>query len=164
MTPHITTRRCTEDSSGSSLLESAIAISVLMTAIVGIFNFSLALYAAHYVANAAADGARYAMVRGAVWGTPCVTANSFSCTATNASVNTYLMAGLPLGVKKANTTIVATWPRKTASGGACYSVNGAASAGCSVNVAVTYTFNLSLPLLPKKQLQFSSSATMPITQ
>ncbi|AFL90091.1 TadE-like protein [Terriglobus roseus DSM 18391] len=156
---------CLRDNAGSGLLEFAFAIGVIMTVILGIVNGSLALYANHYVASAALEGARYAMVRGAGWGgAACATPTSNSCTATSNSVKTFLLSIAPLGVRAANTTVVTTWPGTTAAGTACYTGNGINAAGCSVRVTVTYSFNLGLPVLPKNTLRFTAASTMPITQ
>jgi Flp pilus assembly protein TadG len=153
------------DSDGSGLLEFALAISALLIAILGILYGSLALYADHYVVTAARDGARYAMVRGSTWGgVACASAASYSCTATNTSVRTYLLSLAPLGLKPSNMTVVTAWPGLSAAGSACYLLSGVNGPGCSVTVTVTYTFDLSLPLMPKKTLQLASSSTMPITQ
>jgi Flp pilus assembly protein TadG len=152
------------DSSGSGLLEFAIAIATLLTLVLGIVYCGLALYADHYVASAAREGARYAMVRGSTWGVACASTKGYSCTATSNSVKAYLLAIAPLGVKAANTAVVTTWPGVTAAGSVCYLLNGINGPGCSVKVVVTYTFGLSLPLVPKTALQLTSSSTMPITQ
>jgi Flp pilus assembly protein TadG len=52
------------DETGSSLVEFALSSTVLLMAIFGVLDCSCALYADHYVANAAREATRYAMVRG----------------------------------------------------------------------------------------------------
>lgn len=155
---------CCRDREGSSLLEFAIAVATLLTAIIGIVSAALALSAYHYTANAAREGARYAMVRGSTWKVACAAPSTYGCTATGNSVKAYLVAIAPTGMKSANTAVTTTWPGTTAAGTACYSGNGLNGPGCSVRVDVSYTFKMTLPLLPKKTLQFSSSSTMPISQ
>lgn len=157
--------RLMSDDAGSAMVEFAFALTVLLTAIFAIIGGSLALYANHYVASAASEGARYAMVRGSGWGgAGCASTTSYGCTASSNSVKAYLLSVAPIGMSAAQTTIVTTWPGTNAAGSACYTANGANGAGCSVNVAVTYSFNMSLPLLSKRALLLSSSSTMPITQ
>ena len=157
-------RVCSRDTEGSSLVEFAIALATLLTAIIGTVSGALALFAYHYTANAAREGARYAMVRGSTWKVACATPSTYGCTATGDSVKAFLVAIAPTGMKSANTAVTTTWPGTTAAGTACYGGNGANGPGCSVKVSVTYTFRMTLPLLPKKTLQFSSSSTMPISQ
>jgi Flp pilus assembly protein TadG len=156
--------RLMREDAGSTMVEFAIAVTTLLIAVLAIIGGSLALYADHYVANAASEGARYAMVRGSGWSVKCASPASYSCTADSASVKAYLLSIAPLGVSAAQTNVVTTWPATNAAGTACGLLNGVNSAGCSVTVVVSYNYNLSVPLLPKKLLLLTSSSTMPITQ
>ena len=53
------------DDSGASLVEFTVSAAVLFMALFGIIQCSLGLYAYNYVSDAAREGTRYAMVRGA---------------------------------------------------------------------------------------------------
>src|SRR6202051_2133513 len=49
---------------GSGLVENALIVILFMTMLLGIADFSRALYAYHFVSSQAREAARYAMVRG----------------------------------------------------------------------------------------------------
>ena len=49
---------------GSTLVEFALVLIVLMVMMFGIIDFARALYTYHFVANVAREGTRYAIVRG----------------------------------------------------------------------------------------------------
>src|ERR1019366_8478508 len=71
---------------GSSLVEYAVVFSLLITMLLGIADFSRALYSFHFVSNAAREATRYAAVRGSTCGAP--PAGDNSCLATNDASNT----------------------------------------------------------------------------
>jgi len=56
-------QRLFSEESGAEIVEFALCVCVWIACVFAIFYGSFALYAAHFVANAAEDGARYAMVR-----------------------------------------------------------------------------------------------------
>ena len=53
--------------SGSSLIEFALSVSLLMMVVFGIMGLSLAAFSDHFVAIAAQAATRYASVRGSTW-------------------------------------------------------------------------------------------------
>jgi len=130
---------------GSTLVEFAVVLTVLFMFLFGIMDCARALYAYHFVSDAAREGARYAIVRGSScnsWGTACPAAAS--------DIQTYLR-NVPLGIKSSAVTVTTTW-------------NPNNDPGSTVQVKVQYSFNFILPFLPKSALVMSSSSKMVISQ
>jgi Flp pilus assembly protein TadG len=152
---HCTWSRCER---GSSLVEFALVLTVLFMLIFGVMDFSRAAYAYNFIANAASEAARYAIVRGATcttWATACPAAAS--------DITSYVQGLVPAGIQvtSASTcgsssstagalTVCATWPGTAGGGSACTETNGKANTpGCVVKVQVQYAFQFSLPFLPR---------------
>lgn len=153
------------DEAGSELVEFAFSVCILLMCIFGVIYVSLAAYADHYVVNAARAGARYAMVRGSSWGgASCSATSGYSCTATSANVASYVEDALAPGLAKENVTVETTWPGITATGATCDTTDGVNSPYCVVKVQVSYSFALSLPLVPQKALLFTSASIIPISE
>jgi len=66
-------------------VEFALAAGIFFTFIFGINRVRLVIYAGSFVALAAQQGSRYAMVRGSDWTSSCATTNSFGCKATSST-------------------------------------------------------------------------------
>lgn len=64
-------RRVLTADEGATVLEAAVGLVVLLGLFIAIVQISLALYTSHFVADAAREASRYAIVRG-----------SMSCSAT----------------------------------------------------------------------------------
>jgi len=154
------------DETGSELVEFAFSICIVLACMFGILYVSLALYADHFVANAAKEGARYAMVRGSSWGgSACTSTSAYSCTATNTDVNNFVKSILTPGLADSDLKVNASWPGTTPSGSTCDTTNGDNSPYCVVEVKVSYSFASSLlPFIPEKTLAFSSTSIVPITE
>ena len=106
--------RCVRTERGSSSVEFALSLTLLLTLVFGVLIMCLALYTYHFVAEAAREGARYAMVRGS----SCTTYSGFSsaCPVTSAQVQTYVRdLGFP-GISSSKMTVTTTWPT---TGSAC---------------------------------------------
>ncbi len=149
---------------GSTIIEFAMSLVVLLTFMFGIFDCSLLLYANHYVTNAARDAARYAMVRGSTWGVACATPASFSCTATGPNVTSYVQSSISPMIDASQLTVTTDWLPTTPAGGACNNVSGNNSPTCTVRVKVNYTFHFLLPFLPADALTLSSTSVTAILQ
>jgi Flp pilus assembly protein TadG len=150
---------------GSELVEFALSISIVLASIFAVMYFTLALYADHYVANAAKEGARYAMVRGSSWnGAACATTYSFSCTATKANVTSFVESTLTPGLTADNLTVTTSWPGTTSSGQTCDTTDGNNSPYCIVGVQVSYSFDSFLPFLPQQTIKLSSTSTVTISE
>lgn len=137
---------------GSELVEFAFTAPILLALVFGILDFSRAMYCDLFVNYAAQEGARYAIVRGASWsGTSC-SSSTYECDATSNDVKTYVK-GLALPWININDINVnSTWPGTTpgcSSSGGCSACATPNTAGCYVNVNVTYRFKFIVPFLPK---------------
>ena len=65
-------RTLRREDSGNAMVEFAFSVSILLLLLFGILDLCRAVYVNHFVAGAARDGSRYAMVRGSAWnGSPC---------------------------------------------------------------------------------------------
>ncbi len=132
---------CDEDA--SQVVEFAFASMIFFTMIFAMIEFCLAMYASNFVAYAAQQGARYASVRGEDWTSTCATTSSYGCKAiTQTAVQNYVIG---LGGLLTASNITANWPLTTSSGSAC--PNGQYYQGCRVQVTVTYSFPLSIPMV-----------------
>lgn len=149
--------------SGATLVEFAIACILFMTLVLGVAEFSLAIYSYHFVSYSAQRAARYAIVRGSRWKSGCATADSFECDASAADVQEYVRGLAPPLINPKAITVSTTWPGTTPSGSStnCTPTN---KSGCVVDINVSYPFNISIPLVPSKTLQFSARSEMVIQE
>src|SRR5262249_3356086 len=153
---------------GAALVEYAFIGMIFLTLIFGISGFGHALFAYHFVNEAAKEAARYAAVRGATCGTDssCTAANSATGTAgptTQADIAAYVNSLAPQSINTALVTTTATWPGP-GSPPICSGVyNGAGpwppkSPGCTVQVQVQYSYSFIFPLIRSTALNMSSTA------
>ena len=158
-------KRYLKEETGSELVEMALTVPMLFAVLCGVVYSSFALYATHFVANAAKEAARYAVVRGSTWGgTSCQSPSSFDCTATDTDVSNFVAAELPPGLSSGNLSVSTTWPGTTNSGSTCDTLNGDNSPNCEVSVQVNYQFTFPVPWVNQGVLPLSSSAEMSIVE
>jgi Flp pilus assembly protein TadG len=168
--PNNPRRRTNRERGAAALLEAAFTMAIMLAMIMGIIDFSRAMYAYHWVAYAAREATRYAASRGTSFtGTACTAPTfKYDCmTATSgadilAYVNNMVPAGIPVtSTKNASTgtpstscgsasaaanalTVCSVWTGKGANGntgGYCDATNaGNNSPGCVVAVTVQYNF------------------------
>lgn len=162
-------------SSGSTLVETAFSIAILLTLLVGFTEAGLMVYTYHFISNAAREGTRYAMVRGSTWSEPpwnagacgaaytnagCI-ASGDSDPTTNDNIQDYVKSLVFPGINPSQIQVNTTWyptPGATACSPACN------AAGDVVQVQVQYTFPVTIPFIPKKSLTMSSTSQMVISQ
>jgi Flp pilus assembly protein TadG len=154
---------------GSTLVEYALVITILMTMLLGIADFSRALYAYHFVSNTAREAARYAAVRGITCtnDNSCTAANSASGTAgatTQADIQAFVQ-NVPLGINAANVTATISWPPQANSPAICTNPLGPQinAPGCTVQVQVSYVFNFAFPFVSSTALTMNSTSQMIIS-
>jgi hypothetical protein len=143
---------------------------ILIPVLLGIVELSFGLYCFHYAADAAREGTRFAIVRGAN-----CTAN-FSkayCSPTSANsdgadgndIAQYVMSlGFPFSGAVTTTTkwcpnggtTNATWPTCSAT--------KANATGNQVQVTVTYNYPLAIPFVTNKSIKLTSASSMTIVQ
>jgi Flp pilus assembly protein TadG len=150
---------------GSTLVETAFACMILVTVLIGIFDMSRAVYAAHAVSEAAREATRYAIVRGS----NCI--NLTGCAASNSDIQTYVQSlGYP-GITAAKLTTATTWYNvsiDTTTNSAVVSSCGTAPNGCNspgnqVQVQVSYSFSFNIMGFAKT-LNLTSTSAMVISQ
>lgn len=138
---------------GSSLAETAIAMSVLLLLIFGIVDFGRALYTYAYIGTIAREGARWAIVRGS----QCSVLDH--CNASQDDIRNYVASLAEGATSSGLMNVSATWP--TCSTGAVRSKN---DPGCAVAVNVTYRFNFLLPVMSAASIPMSTTSQMIIAQ
>jgi Flp pilus assembly protein TadG len=150
---------------GTSLVEFAFAALFFLTLLFGIMAFGTALYAYHFVNNAAKSASRWAAVNGSTCG------DDGSCNgtggmsngpATTTAVNTYVQGLVPQGITAGN---VGTSACGVSGGSVCAGSTPTGctttpnAPGCTVQVTVSYAFIFPFPLIPAPK-----TATAPCTQ
>ncbi|HVR46013.1 MAG TPA: TadE family protein [Candidatus Binatia bacterium] len=130
---------------GSTLAETAVVMAVLLTIMFGIIDFGRALYTYSFVANAAREGARWAIVRGS----KCTLLDH--CPASSTDVQTYVQS---LSEGATNPSKISASLNFTACGNA---------PGCVAEVTVQYPFRFMLPFLPTAAMTMSSTSEMVIS-
>ncbi len=141
---------------GAALVEMAFATVILLTLLFGIIEISLALYTYHFVSEAAREGTRYAIVRGAT----CNGSFASACPASQDDIQTYVQnLGFP-GINPSALTVTTAWSPYPAGGG-CGACN---NPGNQVQVTVNYQYVLAIPFVPSQTLNMSSSSEMVISQ
>lgn len=153
---------------GDGLIEFSVVAVVLFTCVLGVMGVSEACYSYHFTSYAAREATRYAMVRGATWGsTTCASATMAKCNATGPDVQRYVQSLATLGISSGSPlTVVTTWSGQQLGGAAttCVTTNGSNSPGCLVAVQVKYAYGYHIPLLPTSTLAFSSTSQVVIMQ
>jgi Flp pilus assembly protein TadG len=138
---------------GATLVEFALSCAVLFMTLFGIFELSIALYSYNFVADAAHEATRYALVRGSA-----CTGFTDCNIKTSTPIQTYVRGlGYP-GINPNNLTAAATWSGPTTS-----PIN---APGNMVSVTVTYTYPLNIPFWPQSGsiLHLSNTSQMTISQ
>ena len=150
---------------GSTIVESALAFTVMSALIIGILQMCLALYAYHNTAEYARVGSRFAMVRGSM---SCTTTPTLSkCNATAAQIKTYVQGqGFP-GIVKTSIGVTTTWytPSTTMPTTWTLCSTGTCNApGYLVKVVVNYPLTVKIPFAHVPALSFNSTSQMVISQ
>jgi Flp pilus assembly protein TadG len=156
--------RLAHQDAGSEIVEFALSISVWIGGAFLIMYGSFALYTAHFVANAANEAARYAIVRGSSWNGVSCSSSPYDCTASSTDIQNYVIQSLPPGLSSANLAVSTSWPGTTSSGSTCDTEDGENSPNCLVKVTVSYTFSFPVPFFTQNTLPLSSSSSMTISQ
>ena len=148
------------DDTGSGMVEFALCAMIFFTIMLGIADMCRAMYAWHYASYAAQQGARYAVVHGATWGTSCPTGTftlTYSCTASSTDVKNYVKS---LGMANTNNvTITPTWTATSPScAGSCSACTTSNAQGCYVKVNVVYKFYFMTAFFKRATLSFTGTS------
>jgi Flp pilus assembly protein TadG len=157
---------------GSAIVEMALSCAILLSMFIGVYEVCLASYSSHFVAEAAREGARYAIVRGSL---SCTNTPSLpNCGASTDTISNYVKSLQYPGIIPANLTVTVTYMKassSTASGSllttwsACNSSTTTCNVpGNMVNVQVSYAFGLYVPFVPSNSLNIGSTSQMVVQQ
>jgi Flp pilus assembly protein TadG len=142
---------------GTTMLESAVMISVLLLMMFGVIGFGTALYTYHFVSNTAREATRWASVRGAT-----CSGLSGGCPAKDTDVDAYVQnLSTGIGLDPTKVTTITTWVAPPNNLATCASQNK--NPGCVVKVQVQYSFQFLFPLLPTG-FTMQSTSQMVISQ
>jgi Flp pilus assembly protein TadG len=169
---------------GTTLVEYAIVLTILLTFIFGVMDFSRYLYVYHFAADAAREATRYAAVRGSTFSTACSAGQTTGCYASAANVATYVQGITPGGILAAtgpnsswtssttcsssgsvsSPTVSTCWPGQLDSTSSCNTTASGVTGvddnpGCLVEVVVAYPFQFMLPFLPASTKTYTISST-----
>jgi len=154
---------------GSTIIEFAFASTALMSLLFGLIQTCLAVYSYDFTSQAARDGARYMIVRGA----KCTGGAAFGCGAGSTEVQTFLRAENYPAINMNNLTAHAYWYTAAAAppnmtwttlcASDTYSATCAAQ-GNAVKVVVTYPFTMNIPFLQPISISMQNSSQMVISQ
>lgn len=161
----------TREEEGSTLVEFAVTVPLLMLLFFGVIQGMFAMYVYHYTAWAAQQGARYAIVRGYTWSqnatTSCSTSLVYNCTASPANIQTYVQSLGAINASRLtiNTSNSYVWPgtNPDGTGTGCTGTSKANSKGCLVKVTAYYSFNF-VPFVPLTGLTMGATSEKVILQ
>jgi Flp pilus assembly protein TadG len=147
---------------GNNLIEYALVFMLFMSMVLGIVDFSRALYTYHFLSNAAREATRYASVRGSTCN------DDSSCSAAtpdigpagpgNRVVQDYVATIVPPGIDSSKVTVQPNWLVQASSPPICNTTINAP--GCTVVVQVSYNFTFVVPFIRSTSLPLSSSSEM----
>ena len=166
-----TLRRVLHDEQGGSLVETAISFLLLLSLMFGVIQGSWAVYSYHFLANAAHEGTRYAIVRGGGWsgtGGTCAGYTSSGCVASIANVQNYVanlnFPGLRITPGQVCVAYLTSTPASSTTTCTASTTNANNRPGDLVQVTINYPFTMSVPGLPGYTINLSSTSQMVIAQ
>jgi Flp pilus assembly protein TadG len=145
--------RLAKDERGSGLVEYAVIFAVLITMLLGIADFSRALYAYHFVSSQAREATRYVIVRG------CSTITTECPTQVSTTDIQNFVKNVPLGIDASKVTAPnTTWTLPNGT------TDPNHKRGSVVSVEVDYPFTFMFPFVSSSTLNFKSTSQMVISQ
>jgi len=160
-------RHLAHNECGQALVETALTMLILLSLILGVMDLCLALYSYHYLANAAHETARYAIVRGATWGTSCGSYTASMCTASPTDIANFVASrnfpGITITADDVCVQYFSSVSASTASTCTKNTANSGPNAvGNIVMITITYPFSFGLPGLGTYTYHLSSTSRMVI--
>lgn len=170
--PMETKRKGLRNEEGAAMVETAISSAVLLSVLIGMAQLFMALYGYHYVAYAAREGTRWAMVRGSECSVD--SASMPYCGAAGADIQSHVQGlGFP-GIDATKVTATAKWmtaSQPTPTSPTTWTVcstdtvgTGCNAPGHMVVVDVTYAYPLNIPFVSNTSVSMTSTSSMVITQ
>lgn len=161
---------------GGTLVETALTMMILLGVLFGTIEICLAVYSYHFISDAAREGARYAVVRGATWETSPWNSNgnggacdgtgkagsgyaASGCTASTTDIQNYVSNFSFPGVNITTADVAVSYLTSPIT---C-PTTASNIPGCVVQVKITYPL-VNLPGLIKFTGNMSSTAQMVISQ
>lgn len=176
-----TARRSPHRESGAILVESALTTLLLVAMLIGAMQISLALYSYHFVAHAAHEATRYAIVRGSDWTNSSGVANacdgtgntgsgynSVMCEASVADVQNFVanmnFPGINITPGDVCVEYFSSIPSSASS--SCTNSTGTLADGLGdvVQVTITYPYSFGIPGLGAYNYTLASTSQMVIAQ
>jgi Flp pilus assembly protein TadG len=144
---------------GSTIVEQALVLPIMLAVLFGAIDMSRALYTYHYVSYIAREATRWASVR---------SKNSFNGGIGDAEIQTFVTNVSGMGLDKGQITSSLSYiapqnPTPLCPGGATDSTLNN-KPGCVVQVTVNYDYKFLMPFLPKGTWRMTSESQMVITQ
>jgi Flp pilus assembly protein TadG len=133
---------------GESLVMLALTLPILLGFTFGLMQLCLVYYSWNMISESARQGARYAIVHGAT----CETSAGASCTASAATVQSYVEGLGWANLGGGTMSVAATYP------------DGDEAPGHRVLVTVTYSFPYNIKFVTSRSISLSSSSEMYILQ
>lgn len=154
-----TPSRRAQSCGGNALTEFALILPFLFAGIFGVIEFGRALYAYHFVSDAAREASRWASVRGQdcnAW--------AQACPADAANVKDYVTSIAPPGINTDPQMLLVntSWVTPPGKGNLCRIFQK--NPGCAVQVIVTYQFKFILPFMPTSTYSMKSTSEMVISR
>jgi Flp pilus assembly protein TadG len=134
---------------GATLVEFAFVLILLLTILFGIMGFAQALYAYHFVNNAAKSASRWVAVNGSTCNDDASCNGSGGMNngpASAANIQSYVQARVPMGIDSTKVAVSAAGVTVATSPTICATTWDAP--GCTVQVTVSYPYTFLFPLLP----------------
>lgn len=165
--------RCLREEQGQSLVETALSITVLMILIFAAVEAAWGAYSIHYLANAAHEATRYAIVRGGSWASSCDGSGtagsgygSSMCQASPTDIANYVAKrDFPgIGITASDVCVEYFSSLPSSATQACYGNTSPNAAGDIVQVTITYPVTIPLPFLANYTWHLVSTSQMVITQ
>jgi len=172
---------------GTATYEFAFVVIIMMTLVVAVMDFSHAMYAYHFVSNAAREATRYASLRGSTFSSTTCTFPSvvYDCETNSADIKAYVQSIIPPATPVSSASSSTTIPCPTSStvgqlyvcaqwGGVPTGATGTCPSnpadgqhpGCLVKVQVQYTYGFFIPFVSQKMgsITFTSTSDTVIQQ
>lgn len=163
---------------GAAMVESALAMLVMLMLFFGVVQACLAIYSSEYLASAAHEATRYAIVRGGSWTSSCDGIDSAGsgygsslCTASTADIQNYVVqraADYPdINITASDVCVEYLSSVPSSSLSTCTPSTGSTvpnSVGEIVQVTITYPFTFTVPGLPGYSFSLSSTSQMVIAE
>jgi Flp pilus assembly protein TadG len=154
------------DERGSTLIETALSILMLMTFIFAVMEACLGAYTFHFISEASREATRYAIVRGATFTTDCAAPTFANCTAQGGNnagdIATYVQNLSFPGIDPSKMTVNSTWLKSD--GTACGTTDSCKAPGNYVKVTIQYQYPISLPFVSVSAWTMNSTSQMVISQ